>query len=490
MAVKVTRGKFSRPGAIVMHAFGRQCLGFKSAGEIDVLEAIDAVEHAYSIDPDRVVLMGFSMGGAGAWHLGAHYADHFAAVHAGAGFIDVAKYQHLKPEEYPAWYEQKLWGDYDVPDYVRNLFNVPMVAYGGEIDPQRASSAIMEEEFKAQGHQLVRIVGPKMPHKYDPASLAEIMRQMNEAVIKGRNSFPAKVFLQTRTLRYNHMFWASMTRLQEHWIDSRLDAEAKDEGHVAVTTVNVDGFALTSPWPDSAKTPADREIEIQINGAAVPAHLSDFRNGKAEFVLSKGGWKQGPLPANEASPLHKRHLLQGPIDDAFMGPFLVVIPTANSTRKQVQQWVDFEIQHFQNRWREAFRGELRIKKDSEVTPDDIQRFHLVLWGDEQSNKLIAQTLGKLPLKWSAKEISIGGKTYDAVSHMPLAIYPNPLNPTKYVVLNSGPTFREASDHTNSLQNPKLPDWAVIDITTPPDGKSAGKVEDAGFFDENWRVKAK
>ena len=39
---------------------------------------------------------------------------------------------------------------YDVPDYVRNLFNTTMVAYGGEIDPQRASSQIMAEAFKAE----------------------------------------------------------------------------------------------------------------------------------------------------------------------------------------------------------------------------------------------------------------------------------------------------------------------------------------------------
>src|SRR6185437_13145124 len=96
-------GQIAPPGAIVLHAFGRQCLGFKSAGEIDVFEAIASAQKRYKIDPDRIILMGFSMGGAGAWHLGAHYADHFAAVHAGAGFIDVARYQHIPPSRYPAW---------------------------------------------------------------------------------------------------------------------------------------------------------------------------------------------------------------------------------------------------------------------------------------------------------------------------------------------------------------------------------------------------
>ncbi|WP_156345567.1 hypothetical protein [Verrucomicrobium spinosum] len=55
------------------------------------------------------------------------------------------------------------------------------------------------------------------------------------------------------------------------------------------------------------------------------------------------------------------------------------------------------------------------------------------------------------------------------------------------MINSGLTFREAHDRTNSLQNPKLPDWAVIDITTPPDAERAGNVVDAGFFDASWKV---
>ena len=49
-------------------------------------------------------------------------------------------------------------------------------------------------------------------------------------------------------------------------------------------------------------------------------------------------------------------------------------------------------------------------------------------------------------------------------------------------------FREAHDKTNSLQNPKLPDWAILDITQPPNDESAGKVVAADFFNERWQVK--
>ena len=72
--------------------------------------------------------------------------------------------------------------------------------------------------------------------------------------------------------------------------------------------------------------------------------------------------------------------------------------------------------------------------------------------------------------------------------MPTLIYPNPLNPARYVVLNSGLTCRETADNNNAQQNPKLPDWAVIDLAKDPDTNGPGGIADAGFFDESWKLK--
>jgi hypothetical protein len=57
-----------------------------------------------------------------------------------------------------------------------------------------------------------------------------------------------------------------------------------------------------------------------------------------------------------------------------------------------------------------------------------------------------------------------------------------------MVLNSGFTFREYDYLNNARQAPKLPDYAVVDITTPSDGRFAGKIVEAGFFGESWEFK--
>jgi hypothetical protein len=77
------KGQFSPPGCVVVHPFGRHCTGYKNAGEQDVLDVAALLGREGLIDPQRLALAGFSMGGAGAWLLGAHYPDHRAVVHTG-----------------------------------------------------------------------------------------------------------------------------------------------------------------------------------------------------------------------------------------------------------------------------------------------------------------------------------------------------------------------------------------------------------------------
>jgi hypothetical protein len=97
-------------------------------------------------------------------------------------------------------------------------------------------------------------------------------------------------------------------------------------------------------------------------------------------------------------------------------------------------------------------------------------------------------MDKLPVKWSASEIKAKDKSYPSATHAPILIYPNPASPYKYIVLNSGFTFREYDYLNNARQTPKLPDWAIIDLTTPPNSRAPGRVVDANFFDESWQLK--
>ena len=166
-----------------------------------------------------------------------------------------------------------------------------------------------------------------------------------------------------------------------------------------------------------------------------------------------------------------------------------MLPTAKSPNPKVQAWLEFELAHFEQRWRATFRGKLRTKKADQVTAEDLKQYHLIAFGEPGTNRFIRKAVAEWSdLDWTPEQLAFAGKELSAEKHLPLMIRPNPENRDKYLVINSGPTFREGHDRTNSLQNPKLPDWALIDLEQAPDGFSAGRVVGAGFFDEYWQLK--
>ena len=193
-----------------------------------------------------------------------------------------------------------------------------------------------------------------------------------------------------------------------------------------------------------------------------------------------GKWVQVQAYDDEAG-LVKRHGLTGPIDDAFMDAFVMVRPTGKAANAKVGEWVEKEMKHAVDHWRKQFRGDARVKSDGELTDADIANSNLILWGDPKSNAVLAKVADKLPIKWTDKGVVVGKDTYDAATHAPVLIYPNPLNPEKYVVVNSGFTYREYDYLNNARQAPKLPDYAIIDTTTPPNARFPGKVVRGGFF---------
>lgn len=478
-------GQFQPKGTIVIHPFGRYCNGWKSAGETDVFEARDDAKARFNVDENRIALAGFSMGGAGAWHMGAHFADQWACVHAGAGFADVKRYQKLTPDKYPAWYEQTLWGVYDVPDYARNFFNVPLIVYSGENDTQRDAAAYMEGILKDEGLTIPHLIGPGMGHKYHPEVIKEVQAKIEAAVEKGRDPMPKKVVLQTKSNRYNKMFWVTIGALKEQWKDGRIEAEIDEKAKlVRVKTSNVAGFDLDLPFRVDGE--ALRDFKVAIDGGA-PMNPATWGYARED---GKDGTKNGWSHAGKVDFYEKKGAGEdGLIDSMFQGSFTIVLPDKPCANPQVDAWVKTESAHFIQRWRSLMRGDPKVVMASEI-PKDAEMANLCLWGDAQGNAVVARALQNLPVEWTASKLNMAGKTYDAATHVPVMSYAwiGEGKQWNRIVLNSGLTFREAHDRTNSLQNPKLPDWAILDITQPPNAETAGKVVAADFFDANWKLK--
>ncbi len=494
------------PGVVMIHPFGRYCNANKLAGEVDTLEALEHAVTEYQLDRKRIAIRGFSMGGAAAWHLAVHYPSKWFAANPGAGFSETPKFLKVfQAEELePTWYEQKLWQMYDCPDWVTNLRGLPTVAYSGELDKQKQADDVMAEACwnlpQQERFELTHIVAPKTAHSIAPAARQEIEAKLDAIDQHGRSSIPSQVHFTTMTLKYNQSDWLTIDALKEHWVPAKIQAqivvphptESNPKPYVWIRSENVTAFSLD--FPIDFNPDAQSMLVLVTNGLTsinskkVSISRASDLTWHARLHYDGTSWAlSSPLP-EPAQPLVKKHDLQGPIDDAFMDSFLLVRPSKAGKHTEVDQWVNSEMDRAVQEWHRQMRGDARIKTSEDLQPSDIENHHLILWGDSDSNPTIAKIAEQLPIRWSDTQLVVGTKTYPRQTHAPVLIFPNPLNPKRYVVLNSGFTYRQYDYLNNARQVPKLPDWAIVDLRTPPNSRWPGKIEAAGFFGESWELK--
>ena len=436
-------GEFTPPGALVLHPYGRFCNANHIAGEVDVFEAIAHVQSQYKIDSERIVLRGFSMGGGATWHLAVHYPDFWCAAAPGAGFSDTIRFSGLKESEIPGW-QRKLLRLYDPVDWAANLAQCPLVVYSGEKDGQKLAADDMEVALKAEGLPMTHIIGPGAGHFYHKDSKPIIDAELGKIVARGTQRSPSKVRLTTWTLRYAKSNWLQVTGLEKHWERARAEAERSADGKsVTITTSGVTALTLEQGFRT-----------VLLDGQKLSG---------AKFTKEGKVWKAGE-PRGKA--LRKKPGLQGPIDDAFMERFIFVRPTGIARTPAHGAWAKQAQAQAVDDWKTFFRGDVLVVDDDALSGEQIRSANLVLWGDPASNSVIGKLSKQLPLGWTADTA-------------PVFIYPNPLNPSKYVVVNSGFTWHDFLSGSNAFHTPKLPDWATVSVAD-------GTVKEVGFFDENWK----
>ena len=246
-----SKGEFTPAGTITLHLYGRYCNANKFAGEVDLFEALDDARKHYNIDPNKLVMRGFSMGGAAVWQFGTHFAGMWAVVQPGAGFAETREFNKVYAEGKtpPTWWEEVLYRWYDATDSVANLSNTTTVAYSGELDGQKQACDIMiryarmdagntnppaavlnkvepgdgspkAEEARVTGTApdvaFFHVIGPGVPHKIKPEAKPEIEKLIDTGLARHK-TLPPKVRFTTYSLIYPQMEWVRVLGMEKQW---------------------------------------------------------------------------------------------------------------------------------------------------------------------------------------------------------------------------------------------------------------------------------
>ena len=471
-----------------VEVYGRGNNAYRWAGENDVFSVLHAVLQTGAVDGSQIVLRGFSMGGAGTWHLGLHHPFGFAVMGPGAGFSTTREYiGEAKFGKQPDYIEKCLH-IYDAVDYAENNFNIPIVAYSGEKDKQKLAADLIEAKLKdfKEPHSFTHVIAPGLEHSQPADWQAKLEVEYQKHLKTPRPEVPERIRFVTYTSRVTgfhqatRAVWASPFAQLKQYEKSVVDGTYKD-GNATVVTENVRLLLFSCDKLTGLKSLTVDGQAITNQGGCPPAP-GDAPQFKGWLVNVDGKWQPSALPEATAAEWNiKRFGRQGPIDDAFTWPFGVVPPTGKPWHEETAKFADARREEFANNWDKHFRGTL---------PSDAKAETQVFFGDPQSNPVIAKVLPKLPITWTKEKLVVNGKEYDPKTHLPVLIYPSPVG-RGYVVINSGHTFREADlKGTNALLYPRLGDWAVLKAKPTKDDPAGFEVIDAGLFDENWQFPKK
>ncbi|NQT87976.1 prolyl oligopeptidase family serine peptidase [bacterium] len=450
-------------GVLILVPFARSNTDFQAIGEIDVLHVLRHARRHAKIDPDRTFLVGYSMGGMGAYTIAAHTPHLWAGAVVMCGRADYFLWKDLDPARVEPFKRHLLDTEFGWPQ-AGNFLHVPVLAYQGTNDmlikPEQAYRFIPYLKKLGTDARLVRLEGESHWIADPVFSTPDVFDWMKTRV---RAAVPKRVRHKTYTLRTNRAYWLTLDAFQAWGPPAEADVKIESGNRLTITTSNVARLVLEPPT-----THANLSLPFK---ATV--------NGKAVTLTPAGGKLTVTLSPVKATPLRKSPALCGPIKEVFNRRFLLVVGTDKADMDHAKR--------VQKDWYVFAKGLRQIVRDTGIDDAEMARSNLILFGTPKTNAVLAKLAGKLPIRFTDAGYEILGKTYKANAQTGLMfIYPNPLAPERSIVVCHGLPYGDklGVNHKYDL----LPDYVVY--SDQPDYDDSPGTYCAGFFDTAWQLDPK
>ncbi|HET8550352.1 MAG TPA: hypothetical protein VFL57_20215 [Bryobacteraceae bacterium] len=432
---------------VVASPLARGTMGYTGIAEKDVYDVLSDVKRRFPIDDDRVYLTGLSMGGGGTLWLGLTRPDVWAAL---------APVCPAAPE--------------GAAELAGNAVGIPIRMFQGDADP------VARPEDTRRWHKLLREAGANIEYvEYPGVRHNSWDRAYKDAAIfdwfaqHKRNRWPVRVRFSTREYAHTSAYWLNIDALTPGRL-ATIDARFTGPNAISVTTSDIDGFTLAlTGHPSWVRR---RPLVVTVDGK--PLHISAVET--ISFSKTRNGWTRGRCQFGFDE---KRPGLAGPISDAITARHLYVYgttgnPTADELRarrehaQQAAEWSTPGNRLLLN---------LRVIADREVHESDLHTANLVLFGNKDTNALIARM--RLPI-----ELNAGAADFGLIMVLPFG--------DRLAIVNSGLPWWTRADQARRVGLPFVPvpfralqsfeDFILF----------RGGLDDVvaeGRFDRRWRLPA-
>jgi fermentation-respiration switch protein FrsA (DUF1100 family) len=430
--------------AVTPHARGS--LGYWGIGERDVMDVIADVQRRFPVDNDRIYLTGVGTGAGGALALALRRPGFFAAV-VPVSPIAPPNLDRLMP----------------------NARNLPVRIFQGAADPlaKPFDSQSLAESLRASGAKLEYIELKGYRHNvweaaYRDGAVFDWLSRFR------RDLYPESVSYVTDNYEHSEAYWMRFTQLtpgQEASANARFTAKKR----LAITTKGLDGLQLNVQNHPMASGPG--LVQLTVDGTK----LSVAATKPIALSRSATGWG---VRVQEPKPGEKRSGLEGPLHAAIASRHVYVYGTADGAspteilrrRDEASKAADWD------RTKTTMLVSFRVVSDAELAQDDREQSNLILFGDAQTNSIIAELAPKLPMQLSPAAPDYG------------LLYIAPGLSGRYLVVSSGLPWWNRVDQVNGRPGipmpfqllPALGDFALY----------RGKGDNflvQGRFDRQWKL---
>ena len=485
-AIGQARAYKPKDWACIVAATNRRPYGFdwEDWGRLDALEVLAEASRLFGTDPARTYLTGHSMGGHGAWQVGATVPGPWAAIAPSAGWRSFSSYGSGTVYKDPSPVEKMLAranNPGETEGLARNFLAYGVyILHGDQDDNVPVAQARYMRELLGKFHpDFAYYERPGAGHWWgnecvDWPPLFEFLK----ARVRPADDEVRRVEFVTASPGISAgSRWVGILAQTRPLELSKVVIERDKAGRAFKgTTENVKRLAIDVP-----AAAAGGAVTIELDGSRVEAKLAPGA-GSAYLERGENGWVQSGVPALDLKGPQR----SGGFKDAFRHGFVFVYGTRGDAAEDARAFgkARFDAEMF---WVRGNAG-IEVIPDAAFDPVKDKDRSVILYGNADTNSAWPKLLRGCPVEVRNGWVRAGERRYDGPGSAAYFVRPRPgsdIASVGVVAWTGRAGWVAASPGQYFISGAGFPDLLVFSAEALRSG--ADGVLAVGWFGNDWRL---